>query len=157
MRKSLHVICCVVLMGCASESPKSPKWVDPRTLTPGPTRYEQLSDEQLRRLRAVQAILSEVDTSPFEKWVDDFKRDKNPDSEIRIYEAIAAAYESFSKKHVLTNQQRQEAYGLLLMRSTADLEEALSHAKFKFLTREQGGELMSGYALPAQPITGEKK
>src|SRR5262245_17247039 len=72
----------------AKPAPSQVQWVDPAKLQPGPVRHEQLSADQLERIKKLQQTFREVDAMPLEKWVDDFKRDADPDREIRIYEGM---------------------------------------------------------------------
>jgi hypothetical protein len=44
------------------------------------------------RIRTLHTILSEVDTSTLEQTIEDFGKDRNPEKEIRIWEAIATPY-----------------------------------------------------------------
>src|SRR5438309_1691551 len=60
------------------------EWVDPKTLQPGPIRREALSDDQMARIRALQATFAEVNGQSVEQWVDNFKRDVDPDEELRV-------------------------------------------------------------------------
>jgi len=60
------------------------EWVDPRTIQPGPIRRDALSDEQIARIHALQAVFVEVDGQRVEQWADNFKRDADPDRELRV-------------------------------------------------------------------------
>jgi hypothetical protein len=92
----------VTLASCSKSSDKPEgrvEWVDPKTIQPGPIRHEKLSEKQMERIRTLQATFVEVDGHPLDKWVDDFKRDQDPDREIRIWERMAKAYRSYCGKH----------------------------------------------------------
>jgi hypothetical protein len=71
------------------------KWVDPKTIQPGPIRRDSLTDEQMARIRALQATFVEVDGQTVEQWVDNFKRDIDPDKELRIWERMSKAFRAF--------------------------------------------------------------
>src|SRR5262245_29705834 len=77
------------------------QWVDPAKLQPGPIQRENLTREQVERITRVQEIFKEVDPTPLAEWIDDFKRDLDPDREIRIYEAMAMAYAGFCTGRIL--------------------------------------------------------
>ncbi len=127
---------------CGRQSPASadsPKvqWVDPATLKPGPIRHEELSTEQLRRIGVVQKIFAEVDSTPLEKWIEDFKRDLHPDRELGIWEAMAAAYSRCNADKAFSLPQRKELFGVLLTGSGASEDEAIEHLKLKTLSEAE--------------------
>ena len=47
------------------------------------------------RIKAFKAILSDVDPTPIETAIDNFKRDTHPEQEIAIWERIANTYHLF--------------------------------------------------------------
>src|SRR4051812_46034993 len=79
----------------AQKSAGQVKWVDPKTIQPGPIRHEALTENQLARIRALHATFAEVDPNPLEKWIDDFKRDADPDRELAVWERMARAYRRY--------------------------------------------------------------
>jgi hypothetical protein len=105
----------------------------------------------------MEAVFAEVDPSSHEVWIDGFKRDLNPEREIAIWEAMAAAYQTFTNRHTLDLACRKEAFGLLLTRSGADEEATLSKQKLQHLTPAQAQELVRLYSAEPQPIQILKK
>ena len=63
---------------------------DGATLAPGPIRHETLTPDQMKRIAVLQTTFGDVDPTPLEKWVDDFKRDRDPDREIAILRSHGA-------------------------------------------------------------------
>ncbi len=120
----------------SDDSPKI-QWVDPANLKPGPIRHEALSDDQRQRIAAVQKVFAEVDSSPIEKWFEDFRRDVNPGRELSIWEAMAAAYSRYNSDKSLSLEQRKELFGVLLTGSGAPEEEAIKHLKLKVLSEAE--------------------
>jgi hypothetical protein len=98
-------------------------------------------------------IFSEIDPSSFEKWVDDFKRDTDPDSELKIWEQIAAAYEAYTATKNLPLAAKREVYGVLLMRSQAPAEAVLKHMRLDVLTENDAREIMALYNDEPKPLT----
>ncbi|SRR5579883_1095842 len=66
-------------------------WQDPSTLRKGDICSE-LTQEQMDRTRRISDALHEHDNRPFEEWVDNFRRDRHPENEIQIYEALLDVY-----------------------------------------------------------------
>jgi hypothetical protein len=118
----------------------------------GPVRHAALTSQQIARIQKLQASLADVDNSPIEKWLDDFKRDENPDREIAVFEAITQAYQTFCSAQQRTLPQKREAYGLLLERSGTTDEDALRNYQLKTLSVNDAKEVLSYYRKAAAPI-----
>jgi hypothetical protein len=52
-----------------------------------------------------------------DKWIEDFEKDRDPEREIRIWEAVANAYQSYCSAHRLTIEGKKEVFGILVLRS----------------------------------------
>jgi hypothetical protein len=121
------------------------EWVDPKTIHPGPIQRESLSDEQMARVRKLQATFVEVDGQTVEKWVDDFRRDADPDRELRVWERMAKAYHAYCDGRKLSPDAKKEVYRVLLLRSMASEQEVLERSKLKELSRDDVIAVMKGY------------
>ena len=111
----------------------------------------------MARVRKITAALGEVDHSPLEKWVDDFKRDVNPDREIEVWESIARAYTAYTDGKGLTQPVKEDVFQVLLLRSMMSAEEVVGRAKLKALTEKQAHDVMALYDRPAKPVTVVKE
>jgi hypothetical protein len=111
-----------------------------------------LTDEQLARITHVQKVFQEVDSSPLEKWVEDFQRDVNPDNEIKIYENMAAAYEAFTTSKTLSMDAKKDVYQVVLLRSAAPEQEVITHLKLRVLTEQDARQIMAHYSGAPEPI-----
>jgi hypothetical protein len=69
--------------------------LQPSELRKGPIRHPVLPDSFVDRIKAFKAILSDVDSTPLETAIDNFKRDTHPEEEIAIWEHIANTYQLF--------------------------------------------------------------
>jgi hypothetical protein len=127
--------------------------LDPKLLKPGPVRRETLTDEQMARVRKVKEALKEVEFNPIEVWVDNFKRDVNPDAEIQIWENVAGAYAGYTGGKGLKQEAKEDVFTLLLLRSMMPAEDVLPRLKLKALTEEEAREVMELYPAPAKPVT----
>jgi hypothetical protein len=121
------------------------EWVDPKTLQPGPIQRDSLTDEQMARIRTLQATFFEVDGQTVEKWVDDFRRDQDPDRELRVWERMAKAYRDYCDGRNLSGVAKKDVYRIVLLRSMASEQEVLDRAKLKELSREDAIKVMKGY------------
>lgn len=122
----------------------------------GPIRHKTLPDDLDARIRKFSAVFAEVYPCSHEEWVDGFQRDKNPENEVVIWEHMASAYSRFLESNEVGAAARNEAFGLLLVRSgTEDVESSLT--KLKALTREQAKSLLSHYQHVAKPVVVKQR
>lgn len=88
--------------------------VNPELLKKGPIQHEILTEELEKRIRGCFARLAEVDRTPIENLLEDFKRDQNPEKEIMVWEAVADGYEEFLKYRETDPATRQSAFQVLV-------------------------------------------
>jgi len=133
---------------CARQSenqhPQTQK-VNAAELKPNEIQHEQLSEEQLRRIKKLHETFAEVDSSSLEKWIDNFKRDVNPDSEIAVWERIANAYTNYCSRRGLTLESKDDVFQALLLRSMTSDEEAVKTLKLKALSADEARKIMKAY------------
>ena len=125
--------------GPKNDAPKSQsvQWIDPGKLHVGPIQHESLPAGMERRIAAFQTVFSDVDPAPLEKWIEDFKRDADPEREVRIWEAMARAYSKYTSGSQLPIEKRKELYGLLLAGSGAPPDDVLKHVKLKLFSEPE--------------------
>lgn len=129
--------------------------VSPQNVRPGPIRHAQLSADLEERIRKLEPVFADVYSRTHEEWLDGFQRDANPESEIAIWEAMAAALKAFAEKRTLTPEAKKDAFSLLLLR-TAD-SDPLPKTKLRTLTRADAEELLKLYTPAPQPVLVEQK
>jgi hypothetical protein len=144
-----------LLTGCdRSPKPNKPetKWIDPSKLELGPIQHDALTDDQMERVKFLQKTFNDVDPSPLDKWVEDFKRDANPEPELKIWESMAATFNAFVTNKQLNLEAKKEVYQVVLFRSGAPDEEVLKHLKVKILSEEDVKEILALYKDKPEPI-----
>lgn len=157
----IHLVSTVVLIallvtGCdrgSTSGDAKTQWIDPSKLEPGPIRHASLTEGQMARVQRVQKVFSEVDPSPIEKWVEDFRRDANPERELSLWESMATAYETFTTSRTLALAAKKEVFGVVLLRSGAPEEEVLKHLKLKILTEKDARDIMRLFSARPTPVT----
>jgi hypothetical protein len=113
----------------------------------GSVRRETLTGQQIERLRKLQVALAEVDDSPIERWIDDFRYDANPDREIGVFEAVAEAYQAFCSARPRDLAQKKDAFGLLLDRAGSTYEDSLKNYELRVLSIAEAKEVLSYYKM----------
>jgi len=121
------------------------EWVDPKTIQPGPIQRDALSDEQMARIRALQAVFVEVDGQTVEQWVDSFKRDWDPDKELRIWEQMAKAYRGYCDGKQLSAVAKKDVYRVVLLRSMASEQDVLERVELNELSHDDAIAVMKGF------------
>jgi len=99
----------------------------------------------MERIYKLRGALAEVEHSPIEKWVDNFKRDANPDKELAVWERIADGYTRYCSKRLLSIEAKKDVFQLLLLRSMASEQEVLKHVKLKTLTVDEAKETLKEF------------
>ncbi len=103
----------------------------------GPIQHATLPAELVARIKAYKKILGDADYVSLADAIDDFRRDRNPEQEVEIWERIVHVFDNFTKGHKITDRaRRREVLRILLLLSTASkVYESVT------LTREQLIEL----------------
>jgi hypothetical protein len=127
------------------QEPKDAQLADLAPLKPGPARHQGLSPNQMERIYKLRDTLADVEHSPIEKWVENFKRDANPDKELAIWERIADSYTRYCSKRPLSVEAKEDVFQLLLLRSMASEQEVLNHIKLKTLTVGEAKETLKEF------------
>jgi hypothetical protein len=132
-------------LSTAPTSQPNVQWVDPSTIQPGQIRRDSLTAEQMERVRKLQAVFVEVDGQSVEQWVDNFKRDLNPDRELEIWESMAKAYTAYCSKRTLSPEVKKEVFEVILLRSMAPEKDVLERLELKVLTKDEAVAVMRGF------------
>ena len=145
----------ILLAGCdraSTSSDSTTQWIDPNKLEAGPIRHTNLTEDQTSRVQSIQKIFSEVDPSPIEKWMEDFKRDANPERELAMWEGMATAYATYTASNSLTLGGKKEVFQVVLSRSGAPDAEVLKHLDLKILTETDARKIMALFTTKPEPI-----
>lgn len=129
----------------ASDSNETVELVDFKKIQPAPTQPDQLSDEQRTRIKSLQKTFSEVDGQSVEQWNNSFRRDENPEREIKVWERLAKAYVKYCSRRRLPIETRKEIYKVLLLRSMSPPGYVLKELELKRLSESDAIEVMQGF------------
>jgi len=141
-----------------TQHPGGSQWVKSSELHPQPTAQSSLTTDQAARVRRLQAILADVDDSSLKKWTEDFEKDRDPEREILVWEAIADAYHSYCSAHTLGIDGKQDVLRVLLVRSeTDDEQDVLRRVKLRVLTQSEAQEVVRLYKGASAPIQVEER
>ena len=157
--KHLISILTILLLVTSCESKQESNTIDIDNLIPGPIVHQKLNDEQLEKIKFIYESFKEVYSISYEETLTNFKRDRNPDNEIKIWLQMADAYNKFTIGHSSPKElsSRKEAFSLILMRSMMSEQEAINRIKPEELTKNQIHSIFANYKLEPTPVTIEKK
>ncbi len=128
------------------------EFMDPNVILQGPVLRDTLSNEQMKQIDYLHATFKEVHTVSKEKWIEDFKRDQNPDQEIEIWSAMASTYNAYCSDKNLDIDTRQEVFKVVLMRSMMEPKEVLEKSNLQKISHKEAMEVMNAYDIKAKPI-----
>ena len=126
--------------------------INPNAIQLSPYRHAELPPALLARIRATTDVFAKIDGITYEKAVDLYRRDVNPEENLVLWEEMARAYQLFCQKRCTSKQEQQDVYRSLLLRSMYPEEQALRHVKLQVLGRSEALAVMRLYRLPAKPI-----
>lgn len=137
---------------------KNLQTLNPNELIPGPIVHDQLTNEQIEKIKKIQSTFSDVYPISLEDSITNFKRDRNPDNEIRIWFNMMQAYEKFLSKNLeITLEKKSEVFKLILSRSMMDENKVRSQTECKILTENEMNEIFEYYTFESKPIITAKE
>lgn len=106
--------------------------VDPRTLKVAQIQHSKLSEDLISRIRLIRAALLDPYPLSMRQWIDGFRRDTSPDSEIAIWERTASIY----LEHVFAYPSSNKRSSFNQVFGAVAIGVIPKHTKKDILTRE---------------------
>ncbi|WP_236383873.1 hypothetical protein, partial [Pseudomonas marginalis] len=126
--------------------------VNINSLRNAPLGTSTLTEDQLYRIQILKLQLSRLFPEKIQEMLDGFSRDRTPEREIRIWEHITKAYLTIEQVEFASEDLKNEAFILLLMRSGSSTEDVLSRIKLKHFTPKAAKKLLQAYEMRPKPI-----
>lgn len=158
MNKLLIILFFAVLISCQNGQQKTVKsngeteWMDSNIIQQGPIIQDSLTFKQLENIEYLYTTFKEVDPTSLENWIEDFRRDQNPDREIEIWMMMANTYNTYLKNGDFDLEVKKEIFKIVLMRSSATEDEVIAHLELLHLSEKEARAIMQAYKLEAKPI-----
>lgn len=83
----------------------------------GGEMWDDLTDDQIARIYAIQDVLDEVEPKTIPERIKGFLSDVDPEVEIQIFEAIVSVYQEINRKYKLNLQEKDLLYRVLCVLS----------------------------------------
>jgi hypothetical protein len=150
MKFSYLSILLIFSLGCFAEDKIVE--MDPNDIQVNGYVHKSLPDGLLVRIKATTDTFEIVDGMSYEKAVDLYKRDLDPESNLVIWEEMARVYNIFCKTRCGTAAERMDVYRALLLRSMFSDKQALARLEPKVISTNEAASIISQYNLEAKPI-----
>lgn len=152
MRPIYALIIFVCLSGALPSAAQQTVIMNPNDIQIGGYLHKELPPELLPRIKATTDTFQIIDGISYEKAVDLYKRDLNPEENLVLWEEMARGYKSFCTSRCRSPQERMDVYRLLLLRSMFDSDESLKRANLKVLSHSEAATVLKLYRLPPKPV-----
>lgn len=152
MRHFLHLTLFVSLFSSLPCLAQQSVTMNPKDIQFSDYRHKELQPALLKRIKATTDTFEIVDGLSYEKAVDLYKRDLNPEENLVLWEEMVKGYKSFCGKRCKSSEERMDVYRLLLLRSMFDDQESLKRANLKVLNSSEAVAVLKLYRLPPKPL-----
>jgi hypothetical protein len=126
--------------------------INPNAIQLSPYRHASLPPALLARIKATTDVFEKIDGITYERAVDLYKRDLDPEENLVLWEEMARAYKVFCEKRCIAKPEQQDVYRSLLLRTMYSEQEALRRAKLQVLKPSEATAVMRLYRLAPKPI-----
>jgi len=151
MNRIIILLSLLTVLGCKQKNTGA-ELMDLSTITQGPILHDTLTSKQIENISYLYDTFKEVDPKAKEKWLEDFKRDLNPDKEIETWLMMASAYNSYCEGKNIGIDTKNEVFKIVLLRSSIPENEVLSLFKLEYLSESEAISIMKTYKLKARPL-----
>jgi DNA-directed RNA polymerase subunit RPC12/RpoP len=97
-----------------------------KNLKPSPIRRTELPPGLALRVETLRSVLAEVCPMTREQWLDNLRRDLNPDKEVLWWERVAGCFTAFVSKRTFSSNQRQAVFKIICGLSSGLCEQDLA-------------------------------
>ena len=152
MRTSFILTVAITLIASVPLSAQQAVTINPKDIQYSGYHHNELPPDLLKRIKATTDVFAPIDGISYEKAVDLYKRDVNPEENLVLWEEMVRAYKDFCKSRCASPEERMDVYRTLLLRSMFSEPEALKRAQLKVLQPSEAVSVMKLYRLPPKPI-----
>jgi hypothetical protein len=114
--------------------------------------HKELPPSLLKRIKATTETFEKIDGISYEKAVDLYKRDLDPESNLMLWEEMVRAYKIFCKNRCATRPEQTDVYRSLLLRTMFSEDESIKRSKLNVLSLDEARTVMKHYRLAPKPI-----
>jgi len=119
-------------------------WADSNKLKQNEYQHPSFEGERKARVSKIHQGLKEVNSNSYLEWEDGFRRDANPDNEIKIWEHIISIYQ----KHVSefsSQQEKNDVYQVAVVCSCSEEDVVLDQIKISSISKKKAKAIVYDY------------
>jgi hypothetical protein len=109
-----------------------------------PPVHKTLPIDLLIRIGAIREVFKDIEGLSIDEWITDFRSDRHPERELRIWEKMASAMKRFEETRTLDREAKREVTSWLLALTMHSPDAAAKVQHWKVL-REQDRETLRTY------------
>lgn len=151
--KYLILFVLIALLASCAEPQVDERKIDPATVSIGPYQHSELSDDLRQRVQAITDVFEHIDGISYDQAIDLYRRDRNPEPNIVIYEEMACVFTTYCANKCETFDEEKEVYRALLIISMLQPEDVIDQLQPRILGQYEFDTLIQEYLLPPIPIT----
>ncbi|TDQ27530.1 hypothetical protein [Tenacibaculum caenipelagi] len=120
--------------------------IDPNELIPGPIQHEDLSENQLTKIKLIHKTFEEVYPITLEETITNFKRDLNIDREINLWIKMKETFENvLNEKQYDKVEERKEVFKIIFMSTMMPKNKVKSNVEIKELSENDADYILSEF------------
>ncbi|NOQ72768.1 MAG: hypothetical protein GQ574_12230 [Crocinitomix sp.] len=131
----------------------SVQWIDFNEIVTSSVPLSELSEADKEQIGFIHESFIAVNSNSLIEWEDGFELDLNPSVEIEVWTNMAIAYNAFTSNHELSQDQKSEAYKVVLLRSLMSNEDVIGKNEFEFLSIGEINEILESYTKAPKPLS----
>lgn len=120
--------------------------INPNELIPGPIQHEDLTEEQLTKIKSIHKTFEEVYPITLEETITNFKRDLNIDREINLWIKMKGTFENIlNEKQYSKVEEKKDVFKIILMRTMMSKNEVKSNVEINELSENDTNYILSEF------------
>ncbi|GAA0733919.1 MULTISPECIES: hypothetical protein [Aquimarina] len=139
----------LLIFSCTNKTKKQKSetiTIDPNELIPGPIQHENLSEDQLTKIKSIHQTFEEVYPISLEETITNFKRDLNIDKEINLWLKMKGTFENvLNEKQYNKVEERKDVFKIILMRTMMSKNEVKSNVEINELSENDADYILSEF------------
>lgn len=127
-------------------------WTAPSELEGDTILHDELPSELLARIKNVHATFADVHGQPLAELIDELKREPEPESNVRIWEDMQIAYNSYCNDHEVPLETRKEVFKIVAWRAALPDTEVLAKLKLQNVPANDVKAILAAYPSEPKPL-----
>ncbi len=119
-------------------------WADSNKLKQNEYQHPPFEGERKERVSKIHQNLKDVNNNSYLEWEDGFRRDANPDNEIKIWEHIISTYQKYVSE-LSSQQEKNDIYQVAVVCSYSEEDVVLDQIRISSITKKKAKAIVYDY------------